>query len=66
MENKNHLSIKASKEKSNIRHMKYMVNDRELISNFHISISIMVSLKEKKLLKANIWRVSQFGTISLI
>ena len=35
--------------------------------SFHISIFIMVSLKEKEnLLKANICRVSRFGTISLI
>ena len=69
MENKNHVSINSLEEKSNIKHIKYILNDNERFDNecFHISIFIMVSLKEKeKLLKANIWRVSQFGTISLI
>ena len=34
MGNKNHLSIKSPKEKTNIEHMKYVLNDKELIQDF--------------------------------
>ena len=34
MENKNHVSIKSPKEKQNIKHIKYILNDKELIQVF--------------------------------
>ena len=34
MENKNHVSIKSPKENSNIKHIKYILNDKELIQVF--------------------------------
>ena len=59
--------IKSLKNKSSIKHMKYILNDRNYYPSSHISIFIMVSLKDKeKLLKANIWRVSQFETMTMI
>ena len=34
MENKNHVSIKSPNEKSNTKHIKYVLNDKELIEVF--------------------------------
>ena len=34
MKNKNHISIKSLTEKSNIKHIKYILNDKELIQVF--------------------------------
>ena len=34
MKNKNHVSIKSPKEKSSIKHIKFILNDKELIQVF--------------------------------
>ena len=66
IKNKNHLSIKSPEEKNSIKHLRYILNHKWLIEVFHIYIFVMVSLNQKKLLKANIWLVSRFVTVSLI
>ena len=47
MENKNYLSIKSPKEKTNIKLMKYILNDKELIQVFIFLFLQWILLKNK-------------------
>ena len=43
MENKDHVSIKSPKEKPNIKHIKYILIEKELIQVFIFFLYIMAS-----------------------